>query len=267
MLSPASASSLVAPRPGVLLADSRPSFLLSHVAWPLLAYALAFTVLSLLHGDFWWADRLYAWGGHTWALNGNVVTESILHVGGRSASAVAWVLVLCLGVVSLLHPRGRAWRRPLLFLLLSTAATTLIVGALKRSTGMDCPWDLLRYGGDRPFVGLFQVRPLSLPRAACFPAGHASAGFGWIALYFFARATRPAWRGYALAVGIVLGGLFGFAQQLRGAHFLSHDLTTLAIAWFVSLLLYRLMRLPALESRAAATTVTRERLALVEATP
>jgi membrane-associated PAP2 superfamily phosphatase len=43
-------------------------------------------------------------------------------------------------------------------------------------------------------------------------------------------------------VGLVAGGVFGAAQQLRGAHFLSHDLWTLATCWTVSLLLFLLVR-------------------------
>lgn len=219
-------------------------FPVSHAVWPALLYLLAFTWLALLHGDFWWADRLYAWSGHAWTLQRHWLAESVLHVGGRSLSALAWVLVLAACVLSSLRPRWREWRRPLLYLLLSVAVTTLIAGLLKSVTGMDCPWDLLRYGGERPFVGLLEARPLSLPRAACFPAGHASGGYAWIALYFFWRVTRPRWRYYGLAIGLGLGAAFGLAQQLRGAHFLSHDLTTLAIAWFVALGLYQLMRLP-----------------------
>ena len=74
-----------------------------------------------------------------------------------------------------------------------------------------------------------------MPRAACFPAGHASAGYAWMALYFFFLATRPQWRWLGLAVGIVLGLLFGVVQQLRGAHFLSHDLWTAVICWSCAL--------------------------------
>jgi membrane-associated PAP2 superfamily phosphatase len=44
-----------------------------------------------------------------------------------------------------------------------------------------------------------------------------------------------------LSVGLGLGLLFGFAQQLRGAHFLSHDLWTLGIAWSAALTLYLAM--------------------------
>jgi membrane-associated PAP2 superfamily phosphatase len=76
----------------------------------------------------------------------------------------------------------------------------------------------------------------------CFPAGHSSAGFAWVSLYFFALLARPAWRWRGLAVGLVAGGVFGLAQQLRGAHFLSHDLWTLATCWALSLGLYLLVQ-------------------------
>jgi membrane-associated PAP2 superfamily phosphatase len=40
-----------------------------------------------------------------------------------------------------------------------------------------------------------------------------------------------------LAAGLVWA-VFSLGQQARGAHFLSHDLASLAIVWFVQLLLY-----------------------------
>lgn len=229
---------------GIQPAQSLSAFLLQYLGGPGLCLAVAFVVLQPLHGDFWWADHIYAWGHHAWAWKDRVLTESILHRGGRNVSTLAWVLLACLTLLSSVRAAWTPWRRPLLYLLLATAATTLLVGALKRFTDMDCPWDLLRYGGTREYVGLWQMRPLGMSRAACFPAGHASAGYGWVALYFFFRATLPQWRGYGLGIGLGLGLLFGMAQQWRGAHFLSHDLATLAIAWAISTVLYRAMRLP-----------------------
>jgi membrane-associated PAP2 superfamily phosphatase len=44
-----------------------------------------------------------------------------------------------------------------------------------------------------------------------------------------------------LGFGLAAGLIFGLAQQLRGAHFLSHDLWALAISWLVALALHRMM--------------------------
>jgi len=117
-----------------------------------------------------------------------------------------------------------------------------LVSLLKASSDLDCPWDLARYGGARAYHGLLYA--YAGPSAHCFPAGHASAGYAWLALFFFFAATRPAWRWRGLAAGAGLGLVFGIDQQLRGAHFLSHDLFTAMICWAVALGLSRWMLRP-----------------------
>jgi membrane-associated PAP2 superfamily phosphatase len=42
----------------------------------------------------------------------------------------------------------------------------------------------------------------------------------------------------ALAAGLAVGVLFAFGQEARGAHFLSHDLTSAILVWYVQLGLY-----------------------------
>ncbi len=207
-----------------------PTFLAAH--WvPALVLAMSAGLLMALHGDQWLADRLYAWQGHRWALRSTFVAEGLIHLVGRDLSAAAWLGVLAAWVAARLRPGLSAWRTPLASLLVSTLLATLLVSWIKSWSNMDCPWDLARYGGTRDYIGLLSLRPVGMPRAACFPAGHASAGYAWTALYFFFLATRPRWRWLGLAVGISLGVLFGAVQQLRGAHFLSHDLWTAAICW------------------------------------
>lgn len=190
------------------------------------------------HGDEWFADRLYAWQGHHWALRFNFITEQLIHKLGRDLSTAAWLGVLVAWIVARTRPSLSRWRRPLAYLALSTLLATVLVVWVKSWSNMDCPWDLLRYGGERPFVGLFGLRPIGLSRGVCFPAGHASAGYAWMALYFFSLNTRPQWRWLGLSAGIALGALFGISQQLRGAHFLSHDLWTAAICWLTALGVY-----------------------------
>ncbi|MGY8564969.1 phosphatase PAP2 family protein [Paracidovorax citrulli] len=219
-----------------------PRFLRQHLAWPMLATLGASTLLMAGHGDQWLADLLYRLQGHQWLLQDAWATRQLIHKGGKWLSAAAALLAMLLCFHAWRHDRAAAWRWPLLYLVLAVALGTGLVSLLKSATNMDCPWDLARYGGLRDYVGLFTVRPPGMPRGACFPAGHSSAGFAWVSLYFFALLVRPAWRWRGLAVGLVAGGVFGAAQQLRGAHFLSHDLWTLATCWTVSLLLFLLVR-------------------------
>lgn len=214
-----------------------PRFLATHLAVPFLVW-LALTTWAMAGGDFWWADRLYAWQGGRWALQDAYLTEHLIHRFGRDASTAAWFGVLALWIAARLRPGLSEWRRPLAYLLLSTLLAIALVSALKSLTDMDCPWDLRRYGGANDFFGVLSQRPPGLARGRCFPAGHASAGYAWVALYFFFLLVQPRLRWLGLSLGLGLGLLFGVSQQLRGAHFLSHDLWTLGIAWCAASALY-----------------------------
>ncbi len=234
-------------RPGLALATLWASFIILSI--PYHYYAADFTV----------ADYLFLKENNEWALHHAWVTETLLHEGGRAFSETLALLVIGGLVVSIIWPSLRHWRRPLSYLVVALAVSTLSIATLKQLISMDCPWDLARYGGELPFIGLFEVRPDNLPDSACFPAGHASAGYAWLALYFFFKATFPRWRWLGLAIGLAMGMTFGFAQQLRGAHFLSHDLWTLLICWTLSALLARLLLRPP-EPGAAATSPPTNRL-------
>lgn len=214
------------------------------VLWwtPLAVFAAGMAWLVGLGGDFLVADRLYALEGGRWALRSHWLTEALLHDAARNACVLAFVVVLVAWVASLCLPRARRWRRPLGYLVLAVATSTLLVAAIKATSPLGCPWDLARYGG--------AFDTATWP-GRCFPAGHASAGYAWLALYFFLLAVRPAWRLAGLAAGLGLGLVFGVVQQLRGAHFLSHDLVTALVCWTVALGLSRpVLRLPA-EGRTA----------------
>ncbi|MBC7989324.1 MAG: phosphatase PAP2 family protein [Luteimonas sp.] len=224
-------------------ASNRPTrFLLKHGWLPLVVFAALAGALYWMGGDAWWADRLYAWEGHRWAFRSAFVTDQLIHKAGRDASAVAWICVVAAWIVAGTRPQLAQLRRPLAYLALSVLVATTLVAWFKTWSNMDCPWDLLRYGGQRPYVELLHLRPIGLTRGACFPAGHASAGYAWMALYFFFLMARPQWRWWGLAAGVGAGLLFGLSQQLRGAHFLSHDLWTAMICWATALALYLAVR-------------------------
>ena len=214
-------------------------FRITHLALPLGVLAILITAVNLGGWDGEWADRLYAWQGHRWALRDAFLTETMAHRAGHALSVLGWCAVAVAWMVSMRREALHAWRKPLAYLLLSVLVATTLVGFTKHWTNMDCPWDLARYGGTRPFIGLLGTRPVGLGRGICFPAGHASSGYAWMALYYFLAVLRPRWRWTGLGVGLGMGLLFGISQQLRGAHFLSHDLWTLMICWTVATLLFK----------------------------
>ena len=211
-------------------------------AWFL--FLLAMSVFSILNIDFTLADFLYRLQGNTWAWKEAFITQDILHKGGKWLSLAMGLAILLLLILSTMVTRLKEYRTPLLYLFSATLLSALLVATIKHLVSMECPWDLIRYGGDRGFIGLLDIRPPSVPASACFPAGHASAGYTWIALYFFFTAIRPHWRWAGLALGVGLGLTFGITQQFRGAHFLSHDLWTVMICWTVSFVLSRFLLHP-----------------------
>ncbi|HAI94781.1 MAG TPA: hypothetical protein DCM36_08800 [Xanthomonadaceae bacterium] len=225
----------MAPRPAAL--RFTPSFYL----WHLLPLALLlFALVVAMNGlDQWLADAVFRWEGMQWALRDSPLTRHVIHQLGKRFSTLLWLGFAIALALTWRKPDWRPLRRPLAYVLLAVAISTITVTVIKSLTHMDCPWDLVRYGGGKPFIGLFEARPAGMGKAtACFPAGHASGGYAWLSLYFFLCSIKPRWRWAGLAFGLGLGLLFGISQQLRGAHFVSHDIATLMCCWFVALSLH-----------------------------
>lgn len=207
---------------------------------PLALLAVATICLIPLGGDRWIADRIYAAEGGQWALRNSFLLTRVLHGGGKALSFVVWFVAAAMAVRSTIDARWKPLRRPLSALLLSVVVSTIAVSILKHVTRMDCPWNASIYGGTHPYFTLLQARPAGIRPSGCFPAGQASAGYAWVALYFFFSSVRPAWRRIGLLIGICFGLVLGIAQQLRGAHYLSHDLWTLAVCWLAALGVHRM---------------------------
>lgn len=208
-------------------------------------------VLMAGGGDRWLAELIYHAEGGGWLLREHWFTAELIHRDGKTASTAAALGLLLFGLLARASARWRPWSRPALYTVLSVVLSTALVSLFKRISGMDCPWDLSGFGGHRPFVGLFESRH-GMVASGCFPAGHASAGYAWVALYFAALAVRPRWRMAGLAIGLGAGAVFGVSQQLRGAHFASHDLWTLAICWSVALGTYLWLLRPSTKTHSVA---------------
>jgi membrane-associated PAP2 superfamily phosphatase len=230
------------------------NFWLSHGWGPLLIFLLVFgawyvLALDRLFADAWFFDR----PSHHWlgTGSGDWWAHRLIHTGGgwfvRGIAAVTLVVWL----LSFATPRLRASRRTALFIVIAMFLATGVVGLLKSVTNVDCPWDLAGYGGGNPYVALFADRPDALARAKCFPGAHASSGFALLCFYFVLRDRSRRLALWALAGALAVGLLFSIGQEARGAHFLSHDLTSAVIVWFVQLGLYAWMLKPTTPRRRA----------------
>lgn len=211
------------------------------LVFPVVALLSTFLLLDLTGLDLWIAELWYQAEGNRWALKDNFWASTVLHNGARSVNQL---LILCLLLWFIGQKiKARWWATPdeasrfatrMLGLLLSSVLLSIaVVSLLKRLVPMDCPWDLQLFGGVQPLISLWQHRPAEMPNTQCFPAGHASSGYAWLALYFYFLYTRPWLRKVGMAVGILAGITLGLVQQARGAHFFSHDIVTALICYVV----------------------------------
>jgi membrane-associated PAP2 superfamily phosphatase len=121
-------------------------------------------------------------------------------------------------------------RRQSLYLFCCIAGVPLVAGIGKNVTHVHCPSELRRYGGPEEYARVIASERTSYAKYAphCFPAGHASGGFALLGLYFLRR--KPIW----LLPGLIAGWIMGLYQMFKGAHFLSHTLTTMFLALALS---------------------------------
>ncbi len=209
------------------------------IKWPTALFLLGFYGLYIQHGDWIVARLFYEWEGHRWALNQNWLIGGWLHNGARKLnSALMFSVVIFYVYRKFFKPLAAQRMRALSVLLVSVLLSVLIVSLCKHLLLSQCPWDLQQFGGHWPFVSLFETKPYDMTLSQCFPAGHASIGYAWIALYFYWLPVSPRKAKVGLGIGLLAGFTLGLAQQFRGAHFLSHDLTTAWLCWLIACSVY-----------------------------
>ena len=193
-------------------------WLLALVAWDASGYDMA---LARSFG-----------GPHGFALADHWLLTEVLHHGGRLA---AWALVMVLtlmvwwpvGWLRALHTRERVQ------LVLSALLSVLVISSLKGFSLTSCPWDLSDFGGAARHVSHW-VWQTDGGAGHCFPAGHASSGFAFVGGYFALRRSSLARARWWLLGSVAAGLGLGLAQQVRGAHFMSHTLWTGWLCWSIA---------------------------------
>lgn len=209
---------------------------------------MTWAVLALLPLLAWEAsglDRVIAgWSGDVtgFALRENWWLSAVLHEGARRL-AWALALLLCLGVWWPLGPLRRIDLKARLQLAVGVLASVFAVSLLKGLSGASCPWDQAEFGGVVPPLShwIAFLHPDG-GGGHCFPAGHASSGFAFVSGWFALRRPLPRLAAVWLAIALSAGFVLGIAQQMRGAHFMSHTLWTLWVCWCVGGLVDMLWR-------------------------
>ncbi|MBA4261188.1 MAG: hypothetical protein C0443_03975 [Comamonadaceae bacterium] len=194
------------------------------------------------------ADRLVmqAIGGpHGFPLRDTWLLSKLAHEGLRQV-AVLFYLLLWAWVVwptRWRHGPAALWTLPRherLSVALLVTLSLLAVSLIKRHSQTSCPWELQAFGGAARYVSHWALDQSDGGSGHCFPGGHASSGFAFLALCLpwlqapagCNRDRAAGWRW--LSAVLMAGAVAGVAQTLRGAHYPSHTLWTLLICLGVS---------------------------------
>lgn len=152
---------------------------------------------------------------HAW------LTEHLLHDGARRLATLLALVWLWDCVRPVWPGPSRAERAQALAVAVVCWA---IVPLIKRSSTTSCPWDLTEFGGTATALSHLTWGLADGGPGHCFPSGHATTAFGFLALVALWRPYRPETaRWMALSVGLA-GLVLAFTQLARGAHHLSHSL-------------------------------------------
>jgi len=207
---------------------------------PLLLIGLG--IVSQYSGlDMWIARHFFNALTATWLYKEHWLASTVIHKGGRDLVVVADAIMLIAMGASLFIKRLTSYRKALIYLCIVSLSSPAVVAILKSVTHIYAPWDLSLFGGIRPHIRLFDAVPPGAPVGHAFPAGHASGAFAFFSLFFLLSRIKPSIRYLGLIPPVVIGGCFGVAQQMRGAHFLSHDLFSAAVCWACAMGSYYLM--------------------------
>ncbi|MCW8206213.1 phosphatase PAP2 family protein [Verminephrobacter aporrectodeae subsp. tuberculatae] len=178
---------------------------------------------------------------HKWIYRNNTFLEVVLHKGG--AKFVLGIFIILLGYLyySFKFVHDKKPYKLCKFVIISSLLAIILTSLLKNVSTWACPWNSLIFGGQSSNLSLWNVFSTSYPPAHCFPSGHASGGYGFLSLYYGFCFIYGKRNFYCLIPGIFLGGIFGITQQIRGAHFMSHDFATIIVSIFSAWVTYLIL--------------------------
>jgi membrane-associated PAP2 superfamily phosphatase len=168
--------------------------------------------------------------------------DTLFYMGIKKVIIVFGVLILFLYLYSFknLAKILKEYQKGLLIVLLSLIIIPLFIGLLKVVSNVPCPYDFTYFGGEYPYIRVMDSMAQEiLKKFKCYPAGHASGGFALMSLFFLFKEQKN--RLIALGSAIIIGSSMGTYKMLIGHHYLSHTIITMILAWFLILVIYKIV--------------------------
>jgi membrane-associated PAP2 superfamily phosphatase len=204
-------------------------------------YLIVLSILAMtLLWDFMGYDMTVAhWFGTNtgFALQNNYLLKFVFHEIGQNTARLLFIVLIImiwrpLGIFKSIHKINRI--QMVFSVLLTSTSVTLI----KHFSQTSCPWSLSAFGGVVPYISHWQWNINTPQSGHCFPGGHASSGFAFIAASFWFRDYSLRLSRWVWWLSSLIGLIFGWTQQMRGAHFFSHTLWSWVICASVGLIYF-----------------------------
>ncbi|MBF0296613.1 MAG: phosphatase PAP2 family protein [Magnetococcales bacterium] len=197
--------------------------------------ALVLLVAQTTDIDLWIQDGFFDPLSRTWLVDKEASTLAWIFYKGPKLAVVAVGVVLSIAwLLSFKKVFFTTYRARIGKLLLALMVVPGVISGTKNVTNVHCPWSLERYGGSVPHVPVFSRYPTDFHSerpGKCFPAGHPSGGFAFMMLFFIFQQKKH--RLLGLGFGIASGWVLGIYQMLKGAHFFSHVVVSMLVAWIL----------------------------------
>ena len=168
---------------------------------------------------------------HQFALKHSWFLESFMHSDLKYGLIILAISTLLASLIGQIYSPLKLYQVRLLWVFIVMLISTTAISILKSYSMHGCPHSLVAYGGDLPYLQLFDALPNGVAMGKCFPGGHASGGFALMAFYFAFSDVQPKFARMMLVVSLCLGFVMGWTQMMRGEHFLSHNLWSAWLVW------------------------------------
>lgn len=207
----------------------------------LILLVLSVVFLGISNVDSVVQDLFYNMQTQQWILS---KSDQPYHFIFYKSIKILLILISILLLVSLLFFRKIKiviqYKKGLMIVLFSLIFVTTISVEIKKHSNMPCPKHQIHYGGKYPDTVVWESYPKpydSFQKTKCWPAGHASAGFALLSLFFLFKRKRNKYIG--LIIGLSLGWSMGIYKMLIGDHYFSHTFISMLLAWFIILIIHK----------------------------
>lgn len=207
-----------------------------YLAYGLVALAAVLALEALTDLDLLIQNKLYNYDNREWSVNPLMHKRLTVFFYDGLKRFLMFFAACCLlnMLLSVKQTSLRRYNHFCLTMLLSFAFVPAIVAGAKCFTNVYCPYQLDIYNGAYPFVRILESYPADFIQTKigkCFPAGHATAGFAFMGLFY--AFCKRSYRAAGLTTGLILGWTAGIYQMFRGQHFLSHTLFSMIACFMV----------------------------------